>query len=55
VLVGACRWCDCPAEYGQSTTLYNRFDCSSRRGFWLKLLDELVDSTYIQAQRSAFG
>ena len=62
VLKAGCRWCDCPADYG----LYNRFNRWSRRGFWLKLLDALVstgavtkstaiDSTYIKAQRSAFG
>ncbi len=66
VLKEGCRWCDCPAEYGPSTTIYNRFNRWSRRGFWLKLLDALIDagavtrstaidSTYIKAQRSAFG
>jgi transposase len=25
VLKNGCRWCDCPPEYGPSTTLYNRF------------------------------
>jgi transposase len=66
VLKVGCRWCDCPAEYGPSTTVYNRFNRWSRRGFWMKLLDALVDtgavtrstaidSTYVKAQRSAFG
>ena len=66
VLKVSCRWCDCPADYGPSTTVYNRFNRWSRRGFWLKLLDALVeagavtkstaiDSTYIKAQRAAFG
>jgi len=66
VLKAGCRWCDCPADYGPPTTVYNRFNRWSRRGFWLKLLDALVnagavtrstaiDSTYIKAQRSAFG
>ncbi|SMD09876.1 Transposase [Novosphingobium sp. B1] len=66
VLKSGCRWCDCPADYGPSTTIYNRFNCWSRRGFWTKLLDALaeagavtkstaIDSTYIKAQRSAFG
>nr|WP_288410779.1 IS5 family transposase [uncultured Sphingomonas sp.] len=66
VLKAGCRWCDCPADYGPSTTIYNRFNRWSRRGFWLKLLDALVDagvvtkstaidSTYIKAQRAAFG
>ena len=66
VLKAGCRWCDCPADYGPSTTVYNRFNRWSRRGFWLKLLDALVsagavtkstaiDSTYVKAQRAAFG
>jgi transposase len=66
VLKVGCRWCDCPIEYGPSTTIYNRFNRWSRRGFWLKLLDALVDagavtkstaidSTYVKAQRAAFG
>lgn len=66
VLKSGCRWGDCPADYGPSTTMYNRFDPWSARGFWLKLLDASVDagavtgstaidSTYIKAQRSAFG
>ena len=66
VLKVGCRWCDCPADYGPSTTIYNRFNRWSRRGFWLRLLDALVDagvvtkstaidSTYIKAQRAAFG
>ena len=66
VLKVGCRWCDCPADYGPSRTVYNRFNRWSRRGFWLRLLDALVDadavtrstaidSTYIKAQRAAFG
>ena len=66
VLKVGCRWCDCPAEYGPSTTVYNRFNRWSHRGYWLKLLDALVDagavtrstaidSTYVKAQRAAFG
>lgn len=61
-----CRWCDCPVDYGLSTTICNRFNCGSRRGFWLRLLDTLmdtgvvakstdIDSTDIKAQRAAFG
>jgi transposase len=30
-----CSWCDCPAEYRPSTTVYNRFNRWSHRGFWL--------------------
>jgi transposase len=66
VLKVGCRWCDCPDEYGPSTTVYNRFNRWSQRGFWLKLLEALVDagavtksaaidSTYVKAQRAAFG
>ena len=66
VLKVGCRWCDCPAEYGPATTIYNRFNRWSNRGFWLKLLDALVDagavtrstaidSTYVKAQRASFG
>jgi transposase len=66
VLKVGCRWCDCPADYGPSTTVYNWFSRWSRRGFWLKLLDALadagavtkstaIDSTYVKAQRAAFG
>jgi transposase len=66
VLKVGCRWCDCPADYGPSTTVYNRFHRWSRRGFWLKLLNALadagavtrstaIDSTYVKAQRAAFG
>ncbi|MFG1404222.1 IS5 family transposase [Xanthobacter sp. V8C-5] len=65
VLKVGCRWRDCPSDYGPSTTIYNRFNRWSRRGFWLRLLDALVeagavtkstaiDSTYIKAQRAAF-
>ena len=66
VLKIGCRWQDCPAEYGPYTTIYNRFNRWSRRRFWLGLLEALagsgavttstaIDSTYIKAQRSAFG
>ncbi len=66
VLKAGCRWCDCPADCGPSTTVYNRFNRWSHRGFWLKLLDALVgagavtrstavDNTYVKAQRAAFG
>ena len=66
VLKSGCRWADCPVAYGPATTVDNRFNRWSRRGFWLKLLDALVDagavtrstaidSTYVKAQRSAFG
>jgi transposase len=66
VLKCGCRWIDCPREYGPYTTIYNRFNRWSRRLFWAGLLEALatcgavtastsIDSTYVKAQRSAFG
>ncbi len=66
VLKTGCRWCDCPTEYGPSTTIYNRFNRWSRRRFWTGMLEALadsgavtksmaLDSSYVKAQRSAFG
>lgn len=31
VLKVGCRWCDCPPDYGPSTTIYNRFNRWSHR------------------------
>ena len=66
VLRSGCRWRDCPAEYGPATTVYNRFNRWSRRGFWRAMLATLaeqgwiaetasLDSTYVRAHRSAHG
>ena len=66
VLKTGCRWQDCPAEYGPSTTIYNRFNRWSRRQLWCRILDALVakgvlalsasiDSSYVKAHRSAQG
>jgi transposase len=66
VLKTGCRWCDCPSEYGPSTTINNRFNRWSRRRFWTGLVEALagagaitkstsIDSTYIKAHRSAHG
>src|SRR3546814_14846674 len=44
VLKIGCRWCDCPADYGPATTIYNRFNRWSRWGFWVKLLDALAEA-----------
>ena len=65
VLRSGGRWKDCPAIYGPSTTIYNRFHRWSRRGLWRKFLDALVraepgdvhllDSTSAKAHRSAAG
>ena len=60
------RWRDVPAEYGPATTVYNRFNRWSRRGFWRAMLAALaeagwiaqtaaIDSTYIKAHRCAHG
>ena len=54
------------AAYGPHTTVYNRFNRWSRRGFWRAMLAALaaagwvtetaaLDSTYVKAHRSAHG
>ena len=66
VLTSGCRWRDCPRTYGPRTTVYNRFNRWSRRGFWRAMLAALakagwsgdaaaIDSTYVKAHRSAHG
>ncbi|MBB4094121.1 transposase [Ochrobactrum pecoris] len=65
VLRSGCRWQDCPACYGPSTTIYNRFHRWSARGLWRQLFEALVqkadrdihliDSTTAKAHRSAAG
>ena len=66
VLRIGCRWCDCPPEYGPSTTIYNRFARWAERGVWETLFRELadcgrstdvqmIDSTHIKAHRSPAG
>jgi len=66
VLRSGCRWRDCPTEFGPPTTIYNRFNRWSRRGFWRAMLAALaeagwvaetaaLDSTYVRAHRSAHG
>ncbi len=66
VLVSGCRCRDCPSAYGPRTTVYNRFNRWSRRGFWKAMLAALakagwsgeaaaIDSTYVRAHRSAHG
>jgi transposase len=60
------RWRDCPEAYGPHTTVYNRYNRWSRRGFWRAMLAALaeagwvaetaaLDSTYVKAHRSAHG
>ena len=66
VLKVGCRWRDVPPEYGPATTVYNRYNRWSRRGFWRAMLAALaeagwvaetaaLDSTYVKAHRSAYG
>jgi transposase len=66
VLKSGCRWIDCPKEYGPHTTVYNRYNRWSRKRFWTRMFEGFanagavkasasIDSTYIKAQRAAFG
>ncbi|ACA21248.1 hypothetical protein M446_7025 (plasmid) [Methylobacterium sp. 4-46] len=66
VLTSGCRWRDGPSAYGHRTTVYNRFNRWSRRGFWTAMLAALakagwsgeaaaIDSTYVRVHRSAHG
>ena len=60
VLTSGCRWRDRPSEYGPRTTVYNRFNRSSRRGFWKAMLSTpaeaaAIDATYVKAHGSAQG
>ena len=65
VLRSGCRWQDCPAVYGPSTTVYNRFNRWSGRARWLGIFQALVrvvpndmrciDSTSIKVQRAGAG
>ena len=66
VLKSGARWRDTPAAYGPPTTVYNRFNRWSARGFWRAMLVALakagwvtetaaLDSTYVKAHRCAHG
>jgi transposase len=65
VLRSGCRWQDCPALYGPSTTVYNRFNRWSGRGRWQAIFAALIeimpddvrsiDSTSIKVQRAPAG
>ena len=66
VLTSGCRWRDCPDDCGPRTTVYNRFNRWSRRGFWKAMLSALakagwvgeaaaIDATCVKAHRSAQG
>ncbi|WP_409518627.1 transposase [Methylobacterium sp. PvR107] len=65
-MTSGCRWSDCPRAYGPRTTIYNRFNHWSRRGFWKVTLAALAkagwagdaaafDSGYVRANRLAHG
>src|SRR6185437_11363083 len=65
VLKVGCRWCDCPRDYGPSTTVYNRFNRWSKAGIWQRMAEQLVvhdalevqciDSTTAKAHRCSAG
>lgn len=66
VPTSGCRWRDCPAACGPRTTVYNRFNRSSRRGSPKAVLADrtkagwagdaaALDSTSVRAHRSADG
>ena len=42
VLKTGCRWCDCPPDYGPSTTISNRFNRWSHRRFRTDLIEVLA-------------
>jgi len=37
------RWRDCPPEYGPYTTVYNRFNRWSKRGWWGTIFEALAN------------
>lgn len=66
VLKTGCRWRDAPAQYGPSTTLYNRYNRWSHRRVWQRLFEKVaaagetppelsLDSSHVKAHRSAAG
>ena len=65
VLKVGCRWCDCPVDYGPSTTVYNRFNRWAKAGVWLQVFEtfaakspqsmQLIDSSIIRAHQHAAG
>jgi transposase len=66
VLKSGMRWRDCPTAYGPATTIYNRYNRWSHRGFWHAMLAALaragwvaetaaLDSSYVKAHRCAHG
>ncbi len=51
VLTSGCRWRDCPAAYSPRTTVYNRFNRWSQRGFWKAMLTALAKPGGLAMQR----
>jgi transposase len=47
VLKSGGRWRDCPAAYRPRTTVYNRFNRWSRRGFWRAMLAALAEAGWV--------
>jgi hypothetical protein len=37
-----CGWRDVPSEYGPATTIYNRYNRWSRRGFWQRQFEQIA-------------
>ena len=62
VLKTGCHWRDCPAVYGPSTTIYNRYSRWSRRGLWQRLYKaleevspdevEVIDQSMVKSHRA---
>ena len=66
VIRTGCPWRQCPPEYGPHTTIYNRFNRWSGKGYWKRIMEALVagnwiaesvamDASYVKAHRSAHG
>src|SRR5918994_4543034 len=51
VIKSGCRWRDCPPAYGPHTTVYNRFNRWSRRGFWRAMLIALAEAGWVAETR----
>jgi transposase len=47
VLKTGMRWRDCPPAYGPATTIYNRYNRWSHRGFWRAMLAALARAGWV--------
>jgi len=52
VLKTGCRWRDVPPEYGPATTIYNRYNRWSQRGFWQRLFGQIAASGDVPGELS---